>query len=1013
GRADLERTLRPRVQRVSPRAERLREIFDQVIGVLEADGDAEQALRGPGVGAFDGGAVLDQALDPAQAGRAGEDPELHRHLERAGAAALDLEREHAAEARHLAGGDLVARMIGETGEVDPEDGGVPGEELGEDEGILAVRAHPGGERPHAPQHEPAVERRGAGSRGRLDPPDALPELALLAGDESPAEDVAVAAEVLRRRMEDEIRPEVERALEHGGRPGVVDQSRGAVGSCQRGERSDVRDAEERIRRGLDPDQTRLPPQRLLDLGDLVHAYDARLEPPAAEGLEQEVARAVKDVVRDDHVVARRERLEERRGGGRAGRESRRLGSPLERGESSLEIAAVRLALAGVGEAPRVGAVLLPFERRREVDRRRHAARGGFDSAAGMDGEGFEFHCVSTEAGDASPASLSKVDGRRAERRGQPRRAMLRSPPVFRRAVVSLPRRSLPMRRSMHRPVRFGFVLLLLLSLGRFAAASDETVPALLGFSAERSAAERALEKKLDAALDREDQKAWMKRLTAHPHHIGSEYDRQNSLFIADLFRSWGFTTRIEDFYPLFPTPKERVLELIAPTRFQPTLSEPPVPGDASSAQSAEMLPPFNAYSIDGDVTGELVYVNYGTPDDYEQLERRGIKPKVAAEHGAIGCILYSDPADDGYGVGDVYPKGGWRNDRAVQRGSVADGPLHSGDPLTPGVGATKDAQRLDRKDAKTITKIPVLPISYGDALPFLKALDGPVVPPDWRGALPIAYHFGPGPAKVHLKLVFDWKLTPIHDVIAVLPGAELPDEWVIRGNHYDAWVHGALDPISGMVAVLSEAKAIGALAKDGWRPRRTLVYAAWDAEEPGLLGSVEWAETHADELRAKAVAYVNSDSNSRGYLGIRGSSSLEAMINDVARDVVDPEKSVSVWTRARATALIDGTAEEKREARDRANLRIGPLGSGSDYTPFLQHLGIAALDLGYGGEEQYGQYHTAYDNFEHFSRFVDPDFAYGVILAQTGGRTVLRLAEADVLPFEFTGSADTISKYVD
>ncbi|HXU45595.1 MAG TPA: transferrin receptor-like dimerization domain-containing protein [Thermoanaerobaculia bacterium] len=584
---------------------------------------------------------------------------------------------------------------------------------------------------------------------------------------------------------------------------------------------------------------------------------------------------------------------------------------------------------------------------------------------------------------------------------------------------------------MHRPVRFGFVLLLLLSLGRFAAAADETVPALLGFSAERSAAERALEKKLDAALDREDQKAWMKRLTAHPHHIGSEYDRQNSLFIADLFRSWGFTTRIEDFYPLFPTPKERVLELIAPTRFQPTLSEPPVPGDASSAQSAEMLPPFNAYSIDGDVTGELVYVNYGIPDDYEQLERRGIdvagkiviaryghswrgiKPKVAAEHGAIGCILYSDPADDGYGVGDVYPKGGWRNDRAVQRGSVADGPLHSGDPLTPGVGATKDAQRLDRKDAKTITKIPVLPISYGDALPFLKALDGPVVPPDWRGALPIAYHFGPGPAKVHLKLVFDWKLTPIHDVIAVLPGAELPDEWVIRGNHYDAWVHGALDPISGMVAVLSEAKAIGALAKDGWRPRRTLVYAAWDAEEPGLLGSVEWAETHADELRAKAVAYVNSDSNSRGYLGIRGSSSLEAMINDVARDVVDPEKSVSVWTRARATALIDGTAEEKREARDRPNLRIGPLGSGSDYTPFIQHLGIAALDLGYGGEEQYGQYHTAYDNFEHFSRFVDPDFAYGVILAQTGGRTVLRLAEADVLPFEFTGSADTISKYVD
>jgi len=434
------------------------------------------------------------------------------------------------------------------------------------------------------------------------------------------------------------------------------------------------------------------------------------------------------------------------------------------------------------------------------------------------------------------------------------------------------------------------------------------------------------------------------------------------------------------------------------------------------------------------VTGEVVYVNYGVPKDYEELERRGvdvkgrivlaryglswrgIKPKVAAEHGAIGCLIYSDPRDDGYFEGDVYPRGPYRNETGAQRGSVADMPLYPGDPLTPGVGATPEvAGSIDLRLAQTLTKIPVMPISYGDALPLLKALGGPVAPEAWRGALPLTYHIGPGPAKVHLKLSFDWKLAPAYDVIATLAGSERPDEWVIRGNHHDAWVNGAEDPVSGLVALMAEAKSVGALHKAGWRPKRTIVYAAWDAEEPGLLGSTEWAEAHAAELQDKAVVYVNSDSNGRGFLQMAGSHTLEKFINQVARDVPDPQTKVSVAERLRARRIAvrgDDEPEDRKEARERADLRIAALGSGSDYTPFLQHLGIASLDIGFGGENGNGIYHSIYDSFAHYTRFNDPTFEYGVALARLGGRTVLRLAEADVLPFEFTAFADTLGRYV-
>ncbi|HYO11597.1 MAG TPA: transferrin receptor-like dimerization domain-containing protein [Thermoanaerobaculia bacterium] len=578
------------------------------------------------------------------------------------------------------------------------------------------------------------------------------------------------------------------------------------------------------------------------------------------------------------------------------------------------------------------------------------------------------------------------------------------------------------------------VLALVCTLAATAApaAPPASQEPMLGFSNERATAQRALEARFDSHLKVDNLREWMKRLAARPHHVGSPYGRENAEFMVELFRSWGYDARLEEFHVLLPTPRVRLVEMLEPTPFKASLTEPTLPEDATSGQVAEQLPTYNAYSIDGDVTGELVYVNYGVPRDYEELERRGIdvkgkivlaryggswrgiKPKVAAEHGAVGCLIYSDPEDDGYFYGDIYPKGGYRPEHGVQRGSVADMPTYPGDPLTPFVGATKDAKRLKREEAATLTKIPVLPISYADALPLLRALGGPIAPENWRGVLPTPYRLGPGPAKVRLKLEFDWKIVPAYDVIAVLRGSEQPDQWIVRGNHHDAWVNGATDPVSGMVAVMEEARAVSELVKTGWRPKRTIVYAGWDAEEQGLLGSVEWAETHADLLRRNAVAYINSDSNGRGFLYVGGSHTLEVLANQAAREVTEPQKKdLSVAERLLAVLRLYGSPEDQQAAKTTKSFLLEPLGSGSDYTPFLQHLGIASLNIGYGGEGQYGQYHSIYDSFDHYVRFMDPDFGYGIALAKTAGRIVLRLADADVLPFELTRPAATIGGYVD
>jgi N-acetylated-alpha-linked acidic dipeptidase len=577
-----------------------------------------------------------------------------------------------------------------------------------------------------------------------------------------------------------------------------------------------------------------------------------------------------------------------------------------------------------------------------------------------------------------------------------------------------------------------FISFLLLAVAVAAAqSSHQANPPLYGFTAASSQAQRLWEEKFRDIPDPKILRETMQHLSARPHHVGSPYDKDNAQWILSRFQSWDLDAHIEQYDVLFPTPKERIVELLEPTHFSASLVEPPVKDDPTSNQQSEQLPTYNAYSIDGDVTAPLVYVNYGIPKDYEMLERvgisvkgaiviarygvswRGIKPKVAAEHGAVGCIIYSDPRDDGYFESDVFPRGPMRNDNGAQRGSVADMPLYAGDPLTPGVAAKGDVKRLAVKDSPTITKIPVLPISYGDAKPLLTALGGPVAPEDFRGGLPITYHIGPGPGKVHLKVASNWDIKPIYDVIAKIPGSQFPDQWVIRGNHHDAWVNGAEDPISGQITQLEEARAMGELLKRGWKPKRTIIFCAWDGEEPGLLGSTEWCEDHADELTAHAAIYVNSDSNGRGFLRAEGSHSLEKFVNAVARDITDPEKNIPVANRLKARLLTSARPDEKKEFRTRADLRIGPLGSGSDYTPFIEHLGIASLDIRFAGEDRGGIYHSVYDDFYWYTHFADKDFVYCRALSQTAGTMLMRFADADVLPYDFSNFADTMHKYTD
>ncbi|MBI3281577.1 MAG: tetratricopeptide repeat protein [Acidobacteria bacterium] len=570
---------------------------------------------------------------------------------------------------------------------------------------------------------------------------------------------------------------------------------------------------------------------------------------------------------------------------------------------------------------------------------------------------------------------------------------------------------------------------LLAASAAFVLLAAEPAPPLRGFSGDGARTQRALEQQARSIPDPMRMRSYMQRIAAEPHHAGSPASKAVAQYVLELFREWGLEANIEEFEALLPYPTKRVLELVAPVKYRARLQEPAVNADPDSSDKNQ-LPTYNAYSASGSVTAPLVYVNYGIPEDYEQLAKlgidvkgkiviarygrswRGTKPKVAQERGAAGCIIYSDPRDDGYFQGDTYPKGPFRPPRGVQRGSVMDMPVYVGDPLSPGWASEKGSKRLTVKEAETLMRIPVLPISYEDARPLLAALEGPVAPESWRGALPLTYHVGPGPATVRLEVNFDWTTKPLYNVIATIPGSVAGDEWVIYGNHHDAWVNGAHDPTSGAATLLETGRTLAEMRRNGWQPKRTIKLALWDGEEFGLVGSTEWAEKHAEDLSAKAVVYINSDTTGKGSVGAGGAPVLEKFIAEVLDDISDPVKKESLLKSARGRTGSNSTpgAGAREGGRE---FHLGPLGAGSDYVAFYHHLGVASLNLGFSGGDAGGVYHSIYDSFHWYTTFSDGDFIYSRTLAQVMATALMRLADASLLPFEYTAVAGAAQRYLD
>jgi len=518
----------------------------------------------------------------------------------------------------------------------------------------------------------------------------------------------------------------------------------------------------------------------------------------------------------------------------------------------------------------------------------------------------------------------------------------------------------------------------------------------------------------------------LRRLTLEPHIAGTKEDYATAIYVRDQLRSYGLAAELKDYQVWLPYPNApAIVELITSRRQRLPVHEAVVTKDPSSSHP-KITPLFNGYSASGDVTASLVYANYGLPGDYEELKKlgvdvrgkivivrygnsfRGVKAKVAEDHGAIGCIIYSDPADDGYMQGDVYPRGPWRSGASGQRGSVQYLFDYPGDPLTPGKPAIDGVPRLKPEEATNLTRIPVQPIAYDVARTLLTPLQGPVRPRGFQGGLPFPYHVG-GTAgvKVRLKTDMDYKVRTIWNVVARIDGEQEKDRWVILGNHRDAWVFGAVDPNSGSSAMLEIARGFGQLVKQGWRPRRTIIFCSWDAEEYGLIGSTEWAEELGSELREKAVAYLNLDSAVSGpHFGASSVPSLWKLIRGVTKDVKDPKSGKSVYQQWQ-DRLREGRADTDPEPP--AEARIDALGSGSDYTPFLQHLGIPSTDMGFGGD--YGVYHSAYDSFYWMENFGDPGFFYHVAAAQILGTMAMRVADVEVLPFDYTDYASQLRDF--
>jgi N-acetylated-alpha-linked acidic dipeptidase len=550
-----------------------------------------------------------------------------------------------------------------------------------------------------------------------------------------------------------------------------------------------------------------------------------------------------------------------------------------------------------------------------------------------------------------------------------------------------------------------------------------------GFTSQSSDTERRFEEQFRAIPTPNSAREHLRRLTLEPHVAGTKEDYDTAVYVRDQMRSYGLNADLAEYQVWLNYPKtDPVVELISPRRERLSVREAIIKEDPTSS-NRKITPLFNGYAATGDVTAPLVYANYGLPPDYEALEKagvdvkgkivivrygnsfRGVKAKVAQDHGAVGCIIYSDPADDGYAQGEVYPKGPWRPVASGQRGSVQFLFQYPGDPLTPGKAAVPDAKRLSLEEAYAdIPRIPVQPLAYNEARKLIEPLKGPVRPKGFQGGFPFPYHVGgTNEVRVHLKTDMDYASRKIWDVVARIDGSPEKDRWIVMGNHRDAWVFGAVDPNSGTATMLETARAFGQLLKNGWQPRRTIILCSWDAEEYGLIGSTEWAEEHDSELQQQAVAYLNVDVAVNGpNYGASSVPSLWRLIRGATREVTDPKTGKTVYQQ------WQDRAREQRNETDPdydAEARISPLGSGSDYTPFLQHLGIPSTDMGFGGD--YGVYHSAFDSFTWMSKFGDPDFTYHVAAAQLWGTMAMRLADADGLPFDYRDYASAIRDYFD
>ncbi|MBI5168627.1 MAG: M28 family metallopeptidase [Candidatus Eisenbacteria bacterium] len=574
-------------------------------------------------------------------------------------------------------------------------------------------------------------------------------------------------------------------------------------------------------------------------------------------------------------------------------------------------------------------------------------------------------------------------------------------------------------------------------MGVLESAPGDIAPpvGMTGFSHDSLDAQLARERRAALVIRPDTLRRHLRILTEDAHVAGTPGDRATAEYVRDRLAAYGWDAKIVEIPVLLNWPKSVKLELVEPTGEKLAVRETGAAWD-KDAHDAGVFDAFHGYGASGDVTAQVVYANYGDVDDFAKLAAmgisvrgrialvrygknfRGLKVRNAERAGAAGVLIYSDPADDGFAQADEYPRGAGRPADALQRGSVqflSEGP---GDPTTPGWASGQSNGKLARlpmSDVRGIPRIPSLPVSWGEARKILATLEGPQAPKGWQGALPFTYHAGPGAAKVHLAVEQDYAIRPIWNVIATMTGREHPEQKVLLGNHRDAWTYGAVDPNSGTICMLELARSLGTLAKTtGWKPRRSIVLCSWDGEEYGLLGSTEWAEANAADLRANAVAYVNVDAAVSGKdLRAGGSHALRDLVLEVARDVRDPSQNRALWNTMMDRAWSEGRAEWSRQNRLRRNRgeqvkpfewQLPSLGSGSDYTVFVDHLGVPCLDFAFSGLQ--GAYHSMYDDFEYVDRVLDPTYALHSAMTELWSRVAMRLADAEIVPLRYTNTAE-------